>query len=129
MSFGIEGRDYHLSDGYVEDSNGMDAFCMANIQITYPSGAEQKDKRESLRKLNERFQVSEFEGFTLDTKKIKNYKEIVDVVDGAYHKFLTENEKETEEIFEELDKKLKSLDINTAVAQCNRQYKKWKALH
>ena len=129
MSFGIEGRDYHLSDGYVEDSNGMDAFCMANIQITYPSGAEQKDKRESLRKLNERFQVSEFEGFTLDTKKIKNYKKIVDVVDGAYLKFLTEDEKETEEIFDELDKELKSLDINTAVAQCNRQYKKWKALH
>ena len=127
MSFGIEGRDYHLSDGYVDDSNGIGALCMANTQITYPSRAEQKDKTEMLRRVNERFQVSEFEGFTLDTKKIKNYKKIVDVVDGAYLKFLTEDEKETEESFDELDKELKSLDIDTAVAQWNRQYKKWKA--
>ena len=129
MSFGIEGRDYHLSDGYVDDSNGAGEFCMANTQITYPARAEQKDKTETLRKLNERFQVSEFEGFTLDTKKIKNYKKIVDVVDGAYLKFLKEDGRETEEIFDELDKELKSLDIDTAVDQCNRQYKKWKAAH
>ena len=127
MNFGIEGQNYHLSDGYVEDSSGMGRLCMANTQITYPTRAEQKDKTETLRKVNERFQVSEFEGFTLNTKKIKNYKKIVDVVDGAYLKFLTEDEKETEEIFDELDKELKSLDIDTAVAQCNRQYKKWKA--
>ena len=126
MSFGIEGRDYHLSDGYVEDKSGTN-LCMANTQITYPARAEQRDKTETLRKVNERFQISEFEGFVLETKKIKNYEKIVDVVDGAYLKFLTEDEKETEEIFDELDQKLKALDINVAVAQCNKQYKKWKA--
>ncbi len=127
MVYGIEGRDYRLSDGYVGNSAGSDEVCMVNTQITYPSRAEQKDKREVLRKVNERFQVSEFEGFTLQTKKIRNYKKIVKAVDGAYLRFLSEEDKSAEEILSELDEELKALDIDTAIAQCKQQYKKWKS--
>ena len=132
LVYGIEGRDYTVTDGVANFADGVTAenvkyhsndFLWGNSFIAYP-WASTANEREESKAVMDATPVSPFLGFTCDTAKVSNELTAIQNVVSEYEPGL---ESGTTDNYNEFVKKLKDAGIDKIIAEYQSQLDAWKA--
>ncbi|HZK35047.1 MAG TPA: DUF3502 domain-containing protein [Bacillota bacterium] len=130
LRFGIEGRQYELSNGVViRDEEAMRApgywSSPANKMITYPEGLEPIDKGVLYLGLHADAKMSPVAGFTLDETAISDQlSKVADIYD-EYEFVYTGKAQDIKDILSQANKELESAGINELLFEINQQLTSW----